>query len=272
MSGRAQAFLALVLAGGLHVSAFALYPPSLGAASSGAGGESLLTLQAADGALADLVAEWDRPPAALHVSEPQGFKAPEPAPPPEIPSIAPQEIALPDMPRIEALPLPVQPEPVVAVEPPPPVPKPPVKPRPRPEAKPAARPAAAPAPQSVAPARKAAGSGDGAAAGEGAEAQAATRSKAQQVDLERRWGAKIHARIARQFSYPRAAGGAEGTAMLRVTVEATGQLAGVLIVRSSGNDAIDAAAVKAVKSARRFPAAPPGVAGQSFLVPISGKN
>ncbi|MFN3360526.1 MAG: hypothetical protein ACK421_03730, partial [Pseudanabaenaceae cyanobacterium] len=57
-----HAGLALALALGLHVAVFAIRTPEAGAMSAGAGGTDLVSLQAADAVLADLIAEWDRPP------------------------------------------------------------------------------------------------------------------------------------------------------------------------------------------------------------------
>ena len=58
MSGHLQAGLAVAVAVALHIGLFALQPEPAGAVSSGAGGADLVSLQAADAVLADLVADY----------------------------------------------------------------------------------------------------------------------------------------------------------------------------------------------------------------------
>ena len=87
------------------------------------------------------------------------------------------------------------------------------------------------------------------------------------------WGVKIRARIDRAKSYPRAerAAGVTGTVMLRVSVPPSGQVVAVAVARSSGNAALDEAAVKAVRKAGRLPKAPKGLAEASyqFKLPVA---
>ena len=126
---------------------------------------------------------------------------------------------------------------------------------------PASRPAVA--------AQKAAGKGNGTAAGDAGSAEAGTTSKAETDAAASRWEAAIRARVERRKSYPAAAEGATGRVILRLSVAANGQLTQVGVVRSSGNAALDAAAVNAVQSAGRFPKAPAGLGETSFTLPIS---
>ncbi|TGD42068.1 energy transducer TonB [Pseudotabrizicola sediminis] len=291
MSARLQAGLAIALALFLHVALFAIRTPQAGAMPAGAAGTGLVSLQAADATLADLITEWDRPPTPdpEPVAEltppvrPDTF-APltpvaEPAPP-QMP--APQAVALPQMaeaPLRADVSLPPPPEPKPELEPVPELrPKPrPVDlakpdPAPKPEAE-APKAAAKPAPQTPSAgqaAQRAAGSGGGAQAGDSGSAQAATRSAAQQNDLKASWGATIRSRIERRKSYPTAARGAAGTVTVRLTVSRSGTLTGVGITNSSGNAALDQAAVRAVQSAR-LPAAPVGLtdASYSFSLPMT---
>ena len=75
MTARMQAGAALLLAVGLHVGAFAMAPNPAGAVSSGASGADLVSLEAVSTSMADLVQDWDRPPALTDDAAP----APPPA-------------------------------------------------------------------------------------------------------------------------------------------------------------------------------------------------
>ena len=292
MSARLQAGLALALALGLHLAVFAFRPEAAGAVSSGAGGADLVSLQAADASLSDLVAEWDRPPApqseALAELAPPPMQAEAPAAPAmaEAPPQLPPPAALTPPAMAEALPSfdqppPPPPEPAPVAEAPA-APEPPkVRPKPKPtprtaetEPQQAAKPAAKPAPAKPSTAQapqRASGSGGGPQAGTRGTAQAATLSKAQLNDLKASWGASIRSRIERRKTYPSAARGAAGTVTVRLTVSRSGQLGAVTVTKSSGNAALDQAATRAVTSARKFPAAPKGLtdASYSFTLPIT---
>lgn len=80
------------------------------------------------------------------------------------------------------------------------------------------------------------------------------------------WGGQIMARIER--SRPRVRGTGQVGVNLRLSPD--GQLSGLSVARSSGDPALDAAALSAVRGAGRFPAAPEGLteASYSFSVPI----
>lgn len=121
----------------------------------------------------------------------------------------------------------------------------------------AAEPAAAPAPQPAA--QSAAKSDPAASAGE---------AKALKAD----WGSKVRARINRKVALP--ADSAPGTVKVRLEIAASGALLAVGIAQSSGQAALDAAALKAVKSAAPFARAPKGLseASYSFSLPITFKN
>ncbi|MFN3722291.1 MAG: TonB family protein [Paracoccaceae bacterium] len=309
MTVRAQAGLAVVLAIGLHVAAFSWRPDPAGAVAAGAGGADLASLQAADATLADLVADWDRPPIAEVAAladlapPPMGDAPPVLAPAAEAAPVrmpSPEAMPLPQMAEAPptadvslpppALPDPVAPEPEL---PAPALPEPEAKPEPQaqpaPTQRPKARPATAPKPEptpkaktqakpkpaakspsAAQPAARAAGSGGGAQAGAGGTAQAATLSKSRQNDLKASWGASIRNRVERRKSYPSAAGGASGTVTVRLSVSRAGQLGGVSVAKSSGNAALDQAALRAVQAAGRFPAAPAGLkdASYTFTLPM----
>ena len=121
----------------------------------------------------------------------------------------------------------------------------------------AAEPAAAPAPQPAA--QSAAKSDPAASSGE---------AKALKAD----WGSKVRARINRKVALP--ADSAPGTVKVRLEIAASGALLAVGIAQSSGQAALDAAAVKAVKSAAPFARAPKGLSepSYSFSLPITFKN
>ncbi len=266
MSGYLQAGLALFAAIGLHVGGFALRPAPLGAIASGASGAELVSLHAADGSIADLVADWDRPP-DLPAELAAGLVAPKAHDtPPNLPaaSDATPLAALPDMaldrPLTDAAPkadvtLPV--------------------PTARPKARPMEKKATAePVKKPKAPAQtgqKAAGAGKGAHAGEGGTAKAATQSQAKVNDLKAEWGASIRASIERRKRYPAGAKGASGKVTVRLNVTRAGGLTGVSVARSSGHAALDQAAIAAVRAAGAFPAAPKGLtdASYSFTLPMS---
>lgn len=113
-------------------------------------------------------------------------------------------------------------------------------------------------------------SGSAPSAGAKGTGSAAAASGKGAADLRAGWMASIRAKIERRKAYPKAAGGSEGRVKLQVTVGRDGRLAAVGIVQSSGNAALDAAAVRAVKTAGRFSKAPKGLddASVTFVLPL----
>lgn len=108
-----------------------------------------------------------------------------------------------------------------------------------------------------------------------AEQKAATASSKGQVkSMISQWGRQIRKRVERRKTYPRAAGRVEASVSLRLTVTRGGALAAVSVARSSGNAALDTAAVQAVSRAGSVPAAPKGLtdAQYSFTLAVSFKN
>jgi protein TonB len=142
--------------------------------------------------------------------------------------------------------------------------------KPTPAPKKAAKPEPKAAPSAARAAQRASGSGNGAQAGSGGTSAAATLSKATINSLRASWGASIRTRIERRKAYPSAARGAAGTVTVRLSVSRTGQLLSVSLVKTSGNAALDQAALNAVKAARSFPAAPKGLTESqySFSLPM----
>ncbi len=282
MSGRLQAAAALALAVGLHLAAFALREAPVGAVSSGAGGEDLVSLQAANASIAEMVEAWDKPPelaAVPEVAPPQ--PVPQPVQPPQMPDrpaiadappVLPQPVAPMALPTVAealpqadvSLPPPVvaepayEPAPMVDVRPPP-------RPEPQKKSAPAPKkPAKKAAPSAGQAAQRASGSGNGAQAGAGGASAAATLSKSAVNNLRASWGASIRTRVERRKTYPSAARGASGTVTVRLAVSRAGQLQAVSVAKSSGNAALDQAALNAVKAARSFPAAPKGLTESSY--------
>jgi periplasmic protein TonB len=140
----------------------------------------------------------------------------------------------------------------------------PTKPQPRPKPRPAAASAAQPA-------QTAAGAGQTGQAGQSGGAKAASSGTAETQRALLTWGAQIRASIEPRKRYPKAAAGASGKAVLRLTVANDGALVSVTLVKSAGNMALDQAALAAVRAVRRFPAAPEGLAPgpHSFNLPIA---
>lgn len=144
-------------------------------------------------------------------------------------------------------------------------PKPPVADAPtipRPTARPKARPTPRAKPKPAQPLQKAqtaAGSGNAPVAGQAKpQKQTATLSSGQQKKLLAGWGARIKRKVLRRKTYPRGTT-ATGTTSIRISVSRTGQLAGLSIRKSSGNQKLDQAALRAVKRAGRLPKAPKGL-------------
>jgi protein TonB len=121
----------------------------------------------------------------------------------------------------------------------------------------AAEPAAAPAPQPAA---------------QSGPQSAPTASAGEAKALKADWGSKVRARINRKVALP--ADSAPGTVKVRLEIAASGALLAVGIAQSSGQAALDAAALKAVKSSAPFARAPKGLSepSYSFSLPITFKN
>ncbi len=241
----------------LHAAAFLGVPQGGGPQGAGAGGADLMTLAAASQSFAEVVARFDAP----EVPQSPLALAPEP------PEIALPRIELPDLvtlpPEPPKVPIPPQPEatpPAPETAETPPAPKARTEPstEPRKATSPSARPSAGQA------AQRAAGSGGGAVAGAGGSAAAAALSAGREQDLRAEWGASIRARIERRKSYPSAAGRASGAVGVRIVVGRDGRFGGVSLTTSSGNAALDQAALQAVQRAGRFPAAPKGLGNASY--------
>lgn len=153
---------------------------------------------------------------------------PAPVTPPDAPVVPHQETA----PRADTMPPPAAPVPAVAA----PEPAPAAAVRPQPRSK-------QPGQNATAPARAT-----------GQDAAHAAQSQSSNA-LQAKWGARIQRKVHRSMAYPRAASGS-GTARVTLDVDRSGRLVSLRLVRSSGVAAFDAAALEAVKRARRFAKAP----------------
>lgn len=211
------------------------------------------------------------PPPPAPEAEPEKLDQPEPDAAPEqpaaedTPELAELEEMEPDL--SEALPEPVI-DPLPLPEPEPkPEPKPDPKPEPKP--KPKAKEKAPEKPKAEKPKKKAAQ----APAPNAPEAQPAAKAsaplpKGREQDLKAKWGNGIRARVQRRSA---SSGAGRGTVTVGLTVSRSGQLSKAWVSASSGNAKLDAAAVKAVKSAAPFKAAPEGLtdSSYSFSLPIT---
>jgi protein TonB len=257
----------------------------------------VFSLAAAPATVVEMVQEWQRPPetspnpqamqppdtleAVLHA--PVQDEAPDLARPVQLAALPPVPLAPQIDTRLPALPVTDQPpeqpksdtadnDPAPRSEPDqmrrtakprqPEPPKAPTQPVADSPAKPKQKPKPpAPPPQ---PARKAAGTGNAPVAGTPQpKPRAATLSAGQRNALLADWGGKIKRKVLRRKRYPSGTN-ATGTASLRVTVSRDGRLAGVSLRKSSGNAALDRAAVQAVKRAGRFAKAPKGLTKASY--------
>ncbi|MCH8685427.1 energy transducer TonB [Pedomonas mirosovicensis] len=100
-----------------------------------------------------------------------------------------------------------------------------------------------------------------------AVAGAATPANAQDAG----WQKKVAALIADNFSYPRSAQvrGEEGTAKVKVSMDASGRITGVQLVEPTSSDILNREAEKIMNKIGSFPPPPAGIT--SLVVPISWK-
>ncbi|MEQ8902653.1 MAG: TonB family protein [Roseovarius sp.] len=307
-------FLALAVA--VHAGVWTAAPDGNSGAGGAQGAESM-TLEASSPQMAALVEAWRQPveltrEAAQPKSPPRpdatpvGLRpetAPRSGPAPTAPQMA---APTPDLPDVEAAPLPT-PE-LTDRAPQPTAPNPqadhaqpdamseqaparpamtarlsnptqtdalpqadtaPALPRKRPTARPE-RPTPKPARSSPARSKEVArGDGGKKAGGAARAAPATTLDPTTRSSLMAEWGGTIRSRIERQKRYPRGTR-SSGTVHLTLTVSDTGRLMAVRVRQSSGDRALDTAAVQAVQGAR-LPAKPAPLPGDShsFNLPVA---
>jgi protein TonB len=255
-------FTAIAIAA--HMAFFALRPEG-GADAGGAGGETLLSIQAATPSVIKMVETWERPVDVQNAIDPPATPRDQAtAPPAPLSPIAPApraELRVADLSAPHSDPVQVDTTPAK-----------PTPPKPAPKSTP--KPKAKPKPTSDGrTGQKAAGSGGSAQAGNSKTAAVATVSKGKQAKLKQIWGAKIRSKIARAKRYPHNSR-ATGTSVVRLTVRRDGALLGVSLVRSSGDATLDQAAIASVKRAKRFAKAPKELPGSSFhfVLPIEKRR
>jgi protein TonB len=245
----------------LHLAAFAAVAPD-GMAAGGDGGDRAVTMAAplagADPALAALVRAWDQPVRVAAPTDPGTAPMPDTAPddlPPPVADSAP--VPLPGLPSMvapkatPALPRAASDVPDMFARPTtPPV----ARPRPRPD-------------QRTAPPPAQRASGQGRAGQQGQGASAVRTGEGDTATALAQWGGQIRAAVQRAQARPSSR--ARGVVQVQLAVTAGGQLAGVSVSATSGNSALDAAALRAVQSAR-LPRAPDGVSGtHRFNLPVA---
>lgn len=239
-----------------HVWAFGAVPQGA-RASGGDDGAQSISLSGGDIALQDLVQDWITPPEAATVSTPmQQAPAPLTALTAAAPDTAPPQWVMPTVPGLATGP--ARPTATAA-----PVVPGTLAPEPR---KP--KPAAAPKPRTAAtPAQRAAGQGRAQTAGQAGKAPDSARASAASAGLVAQWGGAVRTAVLRQQRQPSAR--AQGTVHLQISLRSDGALLGVVLRKSSGHAALDAAALDAVRRAR-LPAAPKGITGtQNFNLPVT---
>ncbi|MDK3018303.1 TonB family protein [Pseudodonghicola flavimaris] len=193
---------------------------------------------------------------------------------PETPTSAPAPArpTSPEPPKALARPA-AEPAPTAMTAPPPLPPL--AKPAPRPAPKPAGSQPAPdrPVAQRAQPAsegavaQRAAGTGATPMAGTGAQTGGATLNPGARKSLMTDWGSQIRARIERRKRFPPTLRRG-GRVVVNVRVSRDGELLGVALRQSSGQAALDEAALAAVTRIRRFPPAPEALTGKSFLFSI----
>lgn len=255
-----EGILFISLAGAAHIGFWAGVADIGGATSAGARGTDAMTVAAALPSHQALVARWETAPQAAVT--PAALTPPTPqAPGPMLPAAK------------------TAPPPATAVNPPKPMAAlrqpaapdsaPQALPDPEPQA-PQIRPQARPAAPDSAPraAQVATGSGAQAQKGHAGKTAVASASAHQTRALMAQWGGSINARIQRYVIYPTGST-AKGTAKLALTIGRDGALNGVAIQSSTGDAALDQAALRAAKRAGRFPSAPDGLTDAQYRFAIS---
>lgn len=296
-----EALVFLSLAGAAHVALWSVAPQLAGASADGAA--PAVTLAAATLRQAALAQAWQTAPEMAEAATPPpppsaADPPPEPAPAAEThPTLAPAPGLAPILapilpaapPGIDAAPPRIAPpRPPAAMVPPARIAAPPKRPgaeaaRPMPPAPtrvtarhddtPAQADRMTPAPQPPSPQAappRAASAAATARSGRGGRDAAQSAQGTRSDRLRAQWGAQIQALVHRRLIYPRGASGS-ATARVALTIERSGRLSGLKLLRSSGTPAFDDAALNAVRRAGQFPAAPAELtrAGYGFTLSLT---
>ncbi len=298
MSARAEFLAMLALAAALHVLALGWISP--GGGGSGAHGDARISVAAASANLTAEVADWERVPATSPAVV-DAMRAPDTDTIPELAAHIDGSVSHPAplaLAPIESVSAPVAFEAGPAIvaaplEPPPAdlartpgadtsLERPDIARLANPPA-PSAKPVSALAPERVAVVpprpksrpseppsenvtrRIARSNGTGVRSGESAAPDAVGLSRTNRQSAQAVWAAEIQRRIARQQRYPRGTR-ATGRVQVHMTVMASGRLSAVGLAQSSGTEALDIAAIRAVERAAPFPPAPEELVDDWFRV------
>jgi protein TonB len=227
-----------------------------GPQAQGQAGADRITLAAAPESMAALAHRWTEPPQAA--TSPTALQSPQMMAQPMMPRL---ETAAPglSMPRAPELARPDAPPLAPSMTESAPPPDTALAQSPRPTPRPEAASAPASTPQA---ARVAQGLGGGVTSGSAPAPAAATPalSQAQRQSLMAEWGGQIMARIER--ARPRVH--ASGQVTLSLSIGRDGTLATLGVARSSGDQALDEAALSAVRRVGRFPPAPDALREASY--------
>lgn len=283
MSRAGEILVFLGLAVGAHVGLWAGVTQS-GSQAQGATGQASVTLMATTGEISEMVAAWSKPVEALdHMADQPALLQPETAALPVAHRpVSPATPQTPRQPTSQALPMPAPPQDAPpAFDPtslkssileraPKASPRPTTRPVPKAAAKPAKQePRPKPPKAASVKAQKATGGQSGNNAGAKQTQRSANLSKSARQSLMAEWGGAIRNRVERRKRYPKGTT-ASGTTVLRIAVSSAGRLAGVSVVRSSGDRKLDQAAIRAVQRAT-YPAVPKGLgaAQYKFNLPVT---
>jgi periplasmic protein TonB len=265
MRRMAEIIAFLGLSAAVHAGVMAGFGDTTGGPQAqGQAGADRITLAAAPESMAALANRWAEPPQPM--ISPAALPTPQMIAPPLMQGLEQAAPAL-SMPQAPALARPDAPPlapNMTESAPPPPSPN-ALAQSPRPMLRPDVASAPAATPQT---ARVALGQGGGASSGSAPAPAPSTPalSQAQRHSLMATWGGQIMAHIER--ARPRVNGAGQVTLSLRIGRD--GALNGLSITSSSGNQALDEAAITAVRRAGRFPAAPDALreASYAFNLPI----
>lgn len=230
---------ALALSGTLHAGVLAVLLSAAGAAPG------TVTEETGAVSLNDTIT----PVIEVMLVTSEADSGPPPAPEPEItPEIEPQQDPA-SKPEPESTPEPIPPPPPKPL--PKPAPKPPVKAMPKPQAAPGPSPSPTPSTET--------GTGHASAAA----SEPVSASRGAMVD----YGAQVWAWIGRHKP-EKVVGG--GQATVKLTLGTAGEVLDAAILTSSGDEALDRAALAAVRKASPFPTPPPGLTAEDrvFSVPF----
>jgi protein TonB len=249
----AEAALFLSLAAAAHAGVWVLAPEAPAAQSAGDAGQDTVTLSAANAAQMAMLERWTKAPVVTAVLTQSTSTATPVLMPPPLPKSAPtssthqlRPVAL-EKPPQDAVPF----ADTQTAQPPAPTNTPTTRPKMRPELSQKTALQAS----DTQPEKRASGAGSSAQKGIAGRNLTGTDETRRYNALKVAWGAKIQAKIKRNFRYPRGAT-SSGTTQLDLRVAKSGRLETVNVLRSSGDARLDAAALRAVQKAGRFAKAP----------------